>query len=434
MPIKIGNITITVLVDSGSACIILSRSLASQVVKSSKGAFQVHEKASPQLMTFSNEPIHIERKMQSPITSKGWTFDSATFTVVAHCLKSLIGRDLFDQLILAVTQSSSHKGNLIKNISSSSEFKKQIAITFPNLVSRIGRYKNHVAKSNFLKEFQPRYQKGRRIPINLQDKVNNELKKLLDEKHIIKLSSLHDKYFISPIVVTVKKDQTTKPALDSKILNEYIYKNKYQMPNIDTLIESISQQISAPASQNTTCLSTLDLKYTWSANLCLFSTWVSGWKDVWSWTVGTRTSWSIDTLSTAEFWKIVEKAFIRPRNITLNRHVFLITKQLRGETVEHFYGKLIKIAENSDFENKEETLIRDAFVTNLIRPEFQKEHLKQTVEPRQALEIVINMETGMRYEHQIRQHNKTIIPAGVNVIQFPNSRTPNWSNSKNLLR
>ena len=33
------------------------------------------------------------------------------------------------------------------------------------------------------------------------------------------------------------------------------------MPHIETLIESISQQISAPASQNITYFSTLDLKY-----------------------------------------------------------------------------------------------------------------------------------------------------------------------------
>ena len=36
------------------------------------------------------------------------------------------------------------------------------------------------------------------------------------------------------------------------------------MPNIDTLIESISQQISAPAPQNTTYFSTIDLKYAYS--------------------------------------------------------------------------------------------------------------------------------------------------------------------------
>ena len=104
----------------------------------------------------------------------------------------------------------------------------------------------------------------------------------------------------------------------------------------------------------------------------------------------------IDTLATIDFWKIVEEAFIRPRNISFDRHVFLFTKQLRGETVEHFYGKLKERAENCDFENKEETLIRDVFITNLIDSEIQKELLKQTVEPRQALELAINMELGMR--------------------------------------
>ena len=144
---------------------------------------------------------------------------------------------MFDKL-----GSTSHKGNCV-NISSSPEFKKQIGKSSPELISRVIRSKNHVAKSKFHKKFQPqkgRHQKGRRIPINLQEKVNNKLKKLLDEKHIINLLSCTDEYFKSTIVVTVKKDQTIKLALDSKILNKAIHKNKYQMPNIDTLIESIS--------------------------------------------------------------------------------------------------------------------------------------------------------------------------------------------------
>ena len=140
----------------------------------------------------------------------------------------------------------------------------------------------------------------------------------------------------------------------------------------------------------------------------------------------------IDTLTNVDFWKIVEEAFIRPRNITFDRHVFLITKQLRGETVEHFYGKLKELAENCDFENKEETLIRDVFITNLMDPEIQKELLKQTVEPPQALELAINMELGMRNQHQIQQHNKIVVPANFNAVQFNNSpRKPYWQNTNN---
>ena len=113
----------------------------------------------------------------------------------------------------------------------------------------------------------------------------------------------------------------------------------------------------------------------------------------------------IDTLATVDFWKIVEEAFIRPRNITFDRHVFLITKQLRVETVEVFYEKLKEMAENCDFENKEETLIREVLITNLMDPENQKELLKQTVEPRQALELAMNMELGMQNQYQKQQHN-----------------------------
>ena len=211
-------------------------------MKSSPHAVWIHENVSPNYRTFSNEPIHIEGKIQTLITSNGWTSNSTTFTVIADGLKNFIGRDLFDHLDLAVTQSSSVQGNQVNTISSLSEFTEHIAKNFPNLISRMGRSKDHVAKSNF----QFRQQKGRRIPGNLQDKVNMELKKLLDEKHIIKLSSCPGKYFISPIAVTLKRDQSINLSLDSKILNEDNHKNNYQMPNIDTLIESISQQISAP--------------------------------------------------------------------------------------------------------------------------------------------------------------------------------------------
>ena len=56
----------------------------------------------------------------------------------------------------------------------------------------------------------------------------------------------------SPIVVTVKKDHTIKLALSSKNLNKAIHKNKYRTPNIEKLIETISEQVSNPALQRTT--------------------------------------------------------------------------------------------------------------------------------------------------------------------------------------
>ena len=92
-----------------------------------------------------------EGKIQSPVSSNGWNSRSATFTVVTDGLKSLTGWNLFDQLVLAVTQFPC-TGNQVNTFLQYSEIKEYIALTFPNLISRIGRSKDHVAKSNFHKK------------------------------------------------------------------------------------------------------------------------------------------------------------------------------------------------------------------------------------------------------------------------------------------
>ena len=66
------------------------------------------------------------------------------------------------------------------------------------------------------------------------------------------------------MVIPVKGDKTVKLALDSKILNKSIHKNKYQMPNIDNLIDTIQQNLNTIVSQETRYFSTLDLKYAYS--------------------------------------------------------------------------------------------------------------------------------------------------------------------------
>ena len=105
--------------------------------------------------------------------------------------------------------------------------------------------------------------KGRKAPNHLQAKIKMELEKLLCEGHIEKLSNCSDQFFIYPIVITVKKDHSIQLDLDSKILNKAIHKNKYQMPNIGSLIQTISQTLSN-APQETAYFTTLDLQYSYS--------------------------------------------------------------------------------------------------------------------------------------------------------------------------
>ena len=81
------------------------------------------------------------------------------------------------------------------------------------------------------------------MPLHLIDKVEKELKKLIEDKQIIKLPKCSDKYTISPVVVTVKSNNSIKLALDSKELKDDIHK-KYQMQSIDHLMDTISKKIS----------------------------------------------------------------------------------------------------------------------------------------------------------------------------------------------
>ena len=47
--------------------------------------------------------------------------------------------------------------------------------------------------------------------------------------------------FIQPVVITVKKDTSVKIAIDARSLNNAILKSKYQMPNLESLMEKVSE-------------------------------------------------------------------------------------------------------------------------------------------------------------------------------------------------
>ena len=52
--------------------------------------------------------------------------------------------------------------------------------SYPGLCTRIGRARNHMVHTTFLNEFKALQQKGRRIPIQVQEKVEQEVRSLVD--------------------------------------------------------------------------------------------------------------------------------------------------------------------------------------------------------------------------------------------------------------
>ena len=224
--VQLGKIRALAMIDSGSAVSIITEMLADKILQTTKSAKWTDTKEKRNLKTFSNEPIIALGHLETTITYNQWKDRAAMLTVVEDGHRGIIGRDLFTTLGLAVVQQQPENGKCVNNINTSTcKIKETIAPQFPHLVSRIGLSKTHVEKSKFHQKFTAKHQKGRRVPINLQPRVSAELERLKTEGHIKKLSSCSDEHFISLIVITIKKDQSIKLALDSKILNKAIHKN-----------------------------------------------------------------------------------------------------------------------------------------------------------------------------------------------------------------
>ena len=205
--VQLREIRALAMIDSGSAVIIITETLADQIIQTTKSAKWTDTKERRYLKTFSNEPKKVLGRLETTVTYNQWKDRAAMSTVVEDGHKNIIGRDLFTTLRLAVVQQQPEHCKCVNNINTSTcKIKETVATQSPHLVSRIGFSKTHVAKSKFHQKFTAKHQKGRRVPINLQPRVSEELERLQTEGHIEKLSICSDEHFISPIIITVMKD------------------------------------------------------------------------------------------------------------------------------------------------------------------------------------------------------------------------------------
>ena len=119
---------------------------------------------------------------------------------------------------------------------------QQLEGKFPNLFKRYCRVKKYEIKAT-MNEDAKITQKSRRIPIQLQNQVVHDIKKLLKAGQIEKANELQDDVFIQPTIITVKKDNSVKSVLDARALNQSIDTDLLRMPNLDNLIDMIAERL-----------------------------------------------------------------------------------------------------------------------------------------------------------------------------------------------
>ena len=164
-------------------CSFLNESLATEVINNSFLARWLRTAPAHELKTFDNEPMPVIGMMQAPIESNGWRIEEAEFVVVKDGLRPLIGRDLFDELGISITQTlCSNEGSTVNTITTQCSFKSRIANQFPqHLLHVLADQKSTLSNLNFTNQtmFKPNIKMLEEYPLNYKTELIMKLKSFL---------------------------------------------------------------------------------------------------------------------------------------------------------------------------------------------------------------------------------------------------------------
>ena len=260
------NLELDWLADTGSPRSFMQYSKAQEIVRNHTSSKITTFKEKTRYKCFNNQDIKITGVLHITLKSGSWTAKNCNILLVNNLPQIVMDRDILQQLgfHLTATKPTGKTIGLISDTSTEQNIIKWIFKNYPHLCTRLGRSKNHMAKSTFEENFTPTQHKGRRVPLHLLESVEQELENLMEDKQITRLEKCSDEYFISPVVITVKKDKCVKIALDSKEINDEMHKNKYQMQSVDHIIDAVANYVSERSSEQGFYFSKMDLKYAYS--------------------------------------------------------------------------------------------------------------------------------------------------------------------------
>ena len=266
----VNNVPIKFIIDSGSPVTLIPECLFSKITPI--------EPLKTTYKDVNNQKISFTGQTKAIVKTNKETMELPLLITKAQTAP-LMGLDWMQRLKINLN-SNNDAAIQIHNMNLDNTERKIIKLQndFKDLFYNNKEIKNLSVKINLKTGAQIIQQKGRPIPIHLQDQVEQELKRLIKHGYVEKATEITKNCFVSPAVITVKKDKLIKIALDSRKLNEITVKRKAQMPNLDELISRISRKISE--GEDGEILATkLDFDYAYgqikldddTKNLCIFT-------------------------------------------------------------------------------------------------------------------------------------------------------------------
>ena len=106
---------------------------------------------------FNNSDIAIKGVLHMELKSGSWNAKNCKILVVDNKTNNIMGRDVLAKLGITLKAEKSHgkQGHTILNIQTEKNIIKWIFQKYPHLCTRLGRSKNHIAKSLFRQNYTP---------------------------------------------------------------------------------------------------------------------------------------------------------------------------------------------------------------------------------------------------------------------------------------
>ena len=175
--VRIDNQIIQLTVDTGSPVSFLNWATTKEINKKSiKARFIPSDKLNLviQFVDYNKQPICVLGAVKTNLRSAGWEVKGATFLVTERRTRCIMGFDLQGQVGIATTQKPAPKELSRFEVimcKQSEGWKNKFFNKLSNLFVRQGISKKSQVSSKFKYPLRPIREKGIRIPVHIQDKV-----------------------------------------------------------------------------------------------------------------------------------------------------------------------------------------------------------------------------------------------------------------------
>ena len=227
----VNNAPIKFIIDSGSPVTLIAQRLFNKITEV--------EQLKTNYKDVNDNKIDFLGQTKALVKTNSTTLQLPLLITKAN-ITPLMGLDWMKRL--RITLNTTTDDIKIHNIKMDETEKKMLKLKneFKDLFYNNTEIKDLDVKIDLKEDAKIIHQKGRPVPIHLQNQVAEEIKRLMKKRYLERAREITEDCFVSPAVITMKKDKSIKIALDSRKLNEATIKRKAKMPNMEELISRIS--------------------------------------------------------------------------------------------------------------------------------------------------------------------------------------------------